>query len=86
VKKLKIEEISIPAFSSTLYIFTSHTKDKKKLFGDMIGDNCMLFLKKCPECHSELENNLFKEFQYCPICGYWTRKETARLEPLIILE
>jgi rRNA maturation endonuclease Nob1 len=52
----------------------------------MIGDNCMLFLKKCPECHSELENNLFKEFQYCPICGYWTRKETARLEPLIILE
>jgi hypothetical protein len=53
---------------------------------DMMGDNCMLFLKNCPECHSELENNLFAKFQYCPVCGYWTRKETARLEPLIILE
>jgi hypothetical protein len=50
------------------------------------GDICMLFLKNCPECHSELENNLFTKFQYCPVCGYWTRKETARLEPLIILE
>jgi hypothetical protein len=52
----------------------------------MIGDNSMLLLKKCPECHSDLENNIFKKFQYCPICGYWTRKETARLEPLIVLE
>jgi len=31
VKKLKIEEISIPAFLSTLYIFTSHTKDEKEI-------------------------------------------------------
>lgn len=46
----------------------------------------MSFLKKCPECDSELENDLFSEFQYCRVCGYWTRKETARLEPLIILE
>jgi acetyl-CoA carboxylase beta subunit len=45
-----------------------------------------LFLKKCPECHSELENDLFSGFQYCTVCGYWTRKETARLEPLMILE
>ncbi|WP_410510032.1 hypothetical protein RSJ42_07905 [Methanosarcina hadiensis] len=45
-----------------------------------------LFLKKCPECHSKLENNLFNGFQYCTVCGYWTRKETARLEPLMILE
>jgi hypothetical protein len=50
------------------------------------GDDCMLFLKNCPECHSELENNIFPKFQYCPVCGYWTRKETVRLEPLIILE
>jgi len=46
----------------------------------------MLFLKKCPECHSKLENDLFREFQYCSVCGYWTRKETVRLEPLMILD
>lgn len=45
-----------------------------------------LFLKRCPECHSKLENDLFSGFQYCTVCGYWTRKETARLEPLMILE
>jgi uncharacterized protein (DUF983 family) len=44
------------------------------------------FLKRCPECHSKLENDLFNGFQYCTVCGYWTRKETARLEPLMILE
>jgi hypothetical protein len=46
----------------------------------------MLFLKYCPECCSKLENELFSEFQYCCVCGYWTRKETARLEPMLILE
>ena len=46
----------------------------------------MLFLKRCPECHSKLENDLFRGFQYCTVCGYWTRKETARLESLMILE
>ncbi|HOW14606.1 hypothetical protein [Methanosarcina sp.] len=43
-------------------------------------------MKRCPECHSKLENDLFSGFQYCTVCGYWTRKETARLEPLMILE
>ncbi|MFY9199866.1 MAG: hypothetical protein ACOX7X_02635 [Methanosarcina flavescens] len=46
----------------------------------------MSILIHCPECHSKLENNLFKEFQYCQVCGYWTKKETVRLEPLIIME
>lgn len=46
----------------------------------------MGFLKICPECHSELENKLFGGYQYCPVCGYWTRKETARLEPIMIME
>ncbi|WP_176722101.1 hypothetical protein [Methanosarcina sp. A14] len=46
----------------------------------------MPFLKYCPECHSKLEDDLFEKFQYCPVCEYWTRKETARLEPLIIME
>lgn len=46
----------------------------------------MPFLKQCPECNSKLENKLFEEFQYCPVCGYWTKKETVRLEPLIIME
>lgn len=50
------------------------------------GSGHTLFLKKCPECHSKLENDLFSGFQYCTVCGYWTRKETARLEPLMILE
>ncbi len=46
----------------------------------------MSSLKYCPECHSKLEDKFFKEFQYCPVCGYWTKKETVRLEPLIIME
>jgi Zn-finger nucleic acid-binding protein len=45
-----------------------------------------MLLKKCPNCDSKLENDIFIDFQYCPVCGYWTRKETARLEPLILLE
>jgi Zn-finger nucleic acid-binding protein len=45
----------------------------------------MLLLKKCPKCNSELENDVFMDFQYCPVCRYWTRKETARLEPFMIL-
>ncbi|MHC1755778.1 MAG: hypothetical protein AB9861_10200 [Methanosarcina sp.] len=45
----------------------------------------MLLLKKCPECGSKLENNILRDFQYCLLCGYW-RKETARLEPFLILE
>jgi hypothetical protein len=45
----------------------------------------MRLLKKCPECGSELENYVFEDFQYCPVCGYWTRKETLRLEPLMIV-
>jgi acetyl-CoA carboxylase beta subunit len=43
-------------------------------------------LKKCPECNSELKNDCFGEFQYCHVCGYWTRKETARLEPIMIFD
>jgi hypothetical protein len=43
-------------------------------------------IEKYPKCNSELENDTLKDFQYCPVCGYWTRTETARLEPLIILE
>ncbi len=46
----------------------------------------MGLLKKCPECDSELKNDCFGEFQYCQICGYWTRMETARLEPIMIFE
>ncbi|HOW14393.1 hypothetical protein [Methanosarcina sp.] len=45
----------------------------------------MRLLKKCPECGSELKNYVFEDFQYCPVCGYWTRKETLRLEPLMIV-
>jgi len=45
-----------------------------------------MLLKKCPNCNSELKNNIFRDFQYCPLCGYWTRKETVRLDPLMILE
>ncbi|WP_048139041.1 hypothetical protein [Methanosarcina horonobensis] len=54
--------------------------------GDKKESEHTLFLKRCPECHSKLENDLFNGFQYCTVCGYWTRKETARLEPLMILE
>jgi rRNA maturation protein Nop10 len=50
------------------------------------GDYQMLLLKKCPECGSKLENDIFRDYQYCPVCGYWTKKETLRIEPLMILE
>ncbi|MCQ1537305.1 hypothetical protein FTO70_16825 [Methanosarcina sp. KYL-1] len=56
------------------------------LWGSKKEENSMGFLKICPECHSELENKLFGGYQYCPVCGYWTRKETARLEPIMIME
>jgi len=59
---------------------------KTKITGDKKETEHMLFLRRCPECHSELENDLFTEFQYCTVCGYWTRKETARLEPIMIME
>lgn len=58
----------------------------KQIAQDKKEPDHTLFLKRCPECHSKLENDLFNGFQYCPVCGYWTRKETARLEPLMILE
>ncbi|MDD3043419.1 MAG: hypothetical protein PHV51_04765 [Methanosarcinaceae archaeon] len=46
----------------------------------------MSCLKSCPECGSELENFSYGEYQYCKVCGYWTKKNTARLEPLMIME
>jgi len=59
---------------------------KTKIAGEKKEPTHMLFLKRCPECHSELKNDLFRGFQYCNVCGYWTRKETARLEPIMIME
>jgi len=59
---------------------------RKQIDDDIKKPDHMLFLKRCPECHSKLENDLFSGFQYCTVCGYWTRKETARLESLMILE
>jgi hypothetical protein len=59
---------------------------RKQITGSKKEPGLNLFLKRCPECHSKLENDLFSGFQYCTVCGYWTRKETARLEPLMILE
>lgn len=46
----------------------------------------MTCLKTCPECGSKLENQSFVEYQYCKVCGYWTKKDTVRLEPFLILE
>ncbi|MDM7917911.1 MAG: hypothetical protein QUS12_01930 [Methanosarcina sp.] len=60
--------------------------NRKQIAEDKKNPDHTLFLKRCPECHSKLENDLFSGFQYCTVCGYWTRKETARLEPLMILE
>ncbi|WP_440955239.1 hypothetical protein ACSAZK_17195 [Methanosarcina sp. Mfa9] len=43
-------------------------------------------LKFCPECHSELKEDPGKDIQYCTVCGYWTRKGSARLGPIMIYE
>ncbi|MFP4655690.1 MAG: hypothetical protein ACLFMM_08510 [Methanohalobium sp.] len=45
------------------------------------GDLNMLTV--CPKCKSKLET---KEngIQICKICGYWTKKGTVRLDPLVI--
>jgi len=41
-------------------------------------------LKLCPECNSKLKEDPGKDIQYCTVCGYWTRKESARLDPIMI--
>lgn len=43
-------------------------------------------LKMCPKCHSELKVSSDGETQYCPVCRYWTKTGTARLDSLMIYE
>jgi ribosomal protein L37AE/L43A len=43
-------------------------------------------LKFCPECHSEFKEDPGTDIQYCDVCGYWTRKETASLGSIMIYE
>ena len=43
----------------------------------------MGFLKRCPQCYAKLHNNE-KDMQVCKVCGYWTKKGTVILEPLLI--
>ncbi|WP_167848864.1 hypothetical protein [Methanolobus halotolerans] len=41
-------------------------------------------LKQCPECNAHLDG-LDQKIQHCQICGYWTRKGTARLDSVMVL-
>ncbi|WP_256622021.1 hypothetical protein [Methanolobus chelungpuianus] len=40
-------------------------------------------LNECPECKARLRD-LYQNLQHCAICGYWTRKGTARLDSLMV--
>jgi DNA-directed RNA polymerase subunit RPC12/RpoP len=37
-----------------------------------------LLLKKCPECGSEIENDIFRDYQYCPVCGVLDEKRNPK--------
>ncbi|ADI73491.1 conserved hypothetical protein [Methanohalobium evestigatum Z-7303] len=43
----------------------------------------MKSLEICPVCKSQLINREYK-IQICNVCGYWTIKGTARLDPAMI--
>ncbi|WP_370575286.1 hypothetical protein [Methanomethylovorans sp.] len=40
-------------------------------------------LKECPECKARLHDRGLN-IQHCEICGYWTRKGTVRLDPIMV--
>jgi ribosomal protein S27AE len=42
-------------------------------------------LKRCPECHTKFQADE-KDIQVCTVCGYWTKKGTARIESIMIYE
>jgi Zn-finger nucleic acid-binding protein len=46
----------------------------------------MKHLKTCPKCNAKLKMSASGELQYCPICKYWTRIGTARLDSIMIYE
>ena len=41
-------------------------------------------LKICPKCHANLKVSSDGETQYCPVCKYWTKVGTARLDSIMI--
>ena len=43
-------------------------------------------LKMCPKCHSKLKVSSDGKTQYCPVCKYWTKIGTARLDSIMIYE
>ncbi|MFP4655332.1 MAG: hypothetical protein ACLFMM_06635 [Methanohalobium sp.] len=43
----------------------------------------MKSLENCPVCKSKLKNKE-NRIQICEVCGYWTIKGTARLDPAMI--
>ncbi|MCC7576095.1 MAG: hypothetical protein KK926_04565 [Methanomethylovorans sp.] len=45
----------------------------------------MRSLKRCPECHAKFLT-AEKDIQVCKVCGYWTKKGTARIESIIIYD
>jgi Zn-finger nucleic acid-binding protein len=44
----------------------------------------MKSLKMCPKCNAKLKVSPDGETQYCPICKYWTKVGTARLDSIMI--
>ncbi len=44
----------------------------------------MKSLKICPKCHAKLKVSSDGETQYCPVCKYWTKVGTARLDSIMI--
>ncbi|OPY20458.1 MAG: hypothetical protein A4E24_01138 [Methanomethylovorans sp. PtaU1.Bin093] len=45
----------------------------------------MRLLKRCPNCHTRFKT-CENDMQVCKVCGYWTKRGTARLEPLVLYD
>ncbi len=45
----------------------------------------MRMLKRCPNCYTKFDT-CENEIQICKMCGYWTKKGTVRLEPLVLYD
>ncbi|WP_164997732.1 hypothetical protein [Methanolobus psychrotolerans] len=46
----------------------------------------MGLLTKCPECHNTLYADDPRDIQICKVCDYWTKKNTASVEFVLLCD
>jgi len=49
-----------------------------------VGGSLVKSLKMCPKCDAKLKVSPDGETQYCPVCRYWTKIGTVRLDSIMI--